>query len=68
MTKKRWYYNLDENKWVRVPTGVKFMKRWIELGFIPELTDLRPYWGAIKVTNQGKHISRLMNKLARLQG
>ena len=68
MTKKRWYYDLYEGKWARVPTGMKFMKRWIELGFIPELTDLRPYWEAIKITNQGKHISRVMTKLARLQG
>lgn len=47
------------------PKGLKYMRRWVELGFIPELAYLKPYWEAIKLTNQGKHVRKLVDKLSR---
>jgi len=49
----------------KIPKGMKYMKRWIELGFIPELTYLKPYWEAIRLTNQQKHALSIHYKLLR---
>lgn len=57
--KRRYWFDLQDNKWKPVPKGTKYMNRWIELGFIPELSDLRPYWEAIRYANQVKHVCRL---------